>query len=119
MSHLLELKRDTTPPTPQERAYLLAGLSDHLKKAVEKHPHFAASLTIESRDDVRFALKFSRIKNFESSPFGVVELLQEEERLECTEAYLNGDIAGAIDEAFDEFAVVARKIIFLKRMISK
>ena len=95
------------------RKQLARQLFRHLDKAIAKHPHFAVWLSHRNPTTVEGELELVRKCNADT-PQGCISWIQREETLEVEQAYYVGDFQSAISEAYDEMAVVARKIAWLE-----
>lgn len=95
------------------RKQLARRMFRHMDKANAKHPQFAVWLSHRDPHAVEGELELVRRQNADT-PQGCISWIQREETLEVEQAFYMGDFDAAISEAYDELAVVARKIAWLE-----
>lgn len=108
-------KKEKLAPTPvgYSRKQLARRMFRHMDKANAKHPQFAVWLSHRDPHAVEGELELVRKQNADT-PQGCISWIQREETLEVEQAFYMGDFDAAISEAYDELAVVARKIAWLE-----
>ena len=87
---------------------------DHVFKAVEKHKEFPIFMTDGFPQDIRISLGHFREINDNPRTTKTVHVILMEEVLEMEEAFIDGKLDQAEDEAYDAIAVLLRTIKMIR-----